>query len=232
MEGYPLDQELVRQTLAGDPRAFGTIVERHQQAVFRILYRLLRNKQDAEDVAQEAFLRCYRRLATYDQARPFAPWLYRIATNQALSRLRRQTKYRVVPWDTYHNRISETQVAGASQQVGNLSVREGPSMSLDPEAAWEKKETRLEIVKALHGLKPPDRLIVILRYFEELSYDEIAYILQTRRNNIEVRLFRARQKLRSILTLQQEQREIQCQNQEGGVTYAQMQGNSQTPRPL
>ena len=60
-------------------------------------------------------------------------------------------------------------------------------------------------------------MIIILRYFEELSYDEIAYIMQTRRNSIEVRLFRARQKLRSITTLQQEWESIRCQSQEGGA---------------
>ena len=101
----------------------------------------------------------------------------------------------------------------------NLASREGSSRSLDPEAAWERKEVGLEIAKALKSLKPPDRLIVILRYFEELSYDEIAYIMQTRRNSIEVRLFRARQKLRSMMTLQPEWEHTRCQNQEGGEGY-------------
>lgn len=216
MEGHPPDQELVRQTLAGDIQAFETIVERHQQAVYRILYRLLRNKQEAEDIAQETFLRCYRHLGKYDQERAFAPWLYRITTNLALSRLRHLTKHQFVQWETCDNRVSETQVADTGQQA--LTAREGPSRNLDPEAAWERKEVRSEIVKALKNLKPPDRLIVVLRYFEELSYEEIAYIMQTRRNNIEVRLFRARQKLRSIITLQQEWDDTRCQNQEGGVT--------------
>ena len=98
----------------------------------------------------------------------------------------------------------------------NLAFREGPSRDINPEAAWERKEFRLEIVNALNHLKPPDRLIVILRYFEELSYEEIAYIMQTRRNSIEVRLFRARQKLRTMITLQPDWEHPRCHHQEGG----------------
>lgn len=217
MEGHPTDQELVRQTLAGDLRAFETIVENHQQAVYRILYRLLRNKQEAEDTAQETFLRCYRHLAKFDQERPFAPWLYRIATNLALSRLRHLARHRFVPWETCDNRVSGTRAADPEQQY-IPAAGEVSDWSLDPEAAWERKETRSEIVGVLKNLKPADQLIVILRYFEELSYDEIAYIMQTRRNSIEVRLFRARQKLRGILTLQQEWGSSQSQQAERGVT--------------
>ncbi len=217
MEGHTPDHELVRQTLAGDTHAFEMIVERHQQAVYRILYRLLRNKQEAEDIAQEAFLRCYRHLEKYDQDRPFAPWLYRIATNLALSRLRHLVKHQSVSWDDYDNRFSETEETTTGWQVG-LADREGPSRSLDPAAAWEKREVRSEIVQALRSLKPPDQLIIILRYFEELSYEEIAYVMQTRRNNIEVRLFRARQKLRNIPALQQEWGNARYHGQDGGVT--------------
>ncbi len=215
LEGHPTDQELVRQTLAGDLHAFEMIVERHQQVIYRILYRLLRNKQDAEDIAQETFLRCYRHLGKFDQDRAFAPWLYRIATNLAMSSLRRLSRHRDVHWEACDNRASETQTVDPGQQY-NQASKEGPSGSLNPEAAWERKEVRLEIVKAINNLKPPDRLIIILRYFEELSYEEIAYIMQTRRNSIEVRLFRARQKLRRVTTLQQEWGDIRCQSQEGG----------------
>lgn len=217
MEGHPTDQELVKQTLAGDLRAFETIVERHQQAVYRTLYRLLRNKQEAEDIAQETFLRCYRHLARFDQDRPFAPWLYRIATNLALSRLRHLSRRHFVPWESCDNRVSGTRTADPGQQY-TLAADESAGCGLDPEAAWEKKETRSEIVRVLKNLKPADQLIVILRYFEELSYDEIAYIMQTRRNSIEVRLFRARQKLRGVMTLQQEWGGSQSQQAGGGVT--------------
>jgi RNA polymerase sigma-70 factor (ECF subfamily) len=215
LEGYPTDQELVRQTLAGDLQAFESIVERYQQAVYHILYRLLRNRQEAEDIAQETFLRCYRHLEKFDPERPFAPWLYRIATNLALSSLRQLSRRRLLTWETCDNRVSETQTVDSGQRY-DLASREGPSRGLDPEAAWERKEVGLEIAGALKSLKPLDRLIIILRYFEELSYDEIAYIMQARRNSVEVRLFRARQKLRSIMRLQPEWGNTPHQDQEGG----------------
>jgi len=198
MKGYPSDQELVRQTRAGDLRAFEIIVERYQEAVYRTVYRLLRNRQEAEDAAQEAFIKCYQHLSQYDETRPFPPWLYRIATNLTLSKLRRQKKYQFVPWDLFFNRVTTT--ADPRNQGFNLTSRNGVKMgNADPEAVWEEKEARSEITLALKKLKPLDQLVIILRYFEELSYEEIAVILQTNRNNVEVRLYRARQKLRAIL---------------------------------
>jgi RNA polymerase sigma-70 factor (ECF subfamily) len=215
LEGHPTDSELVRQALAGDLQAFEIIVRQHQQTVYRILYRLLRNKQEAEDIAQETFLRCYRHLGRFDQDRPFKPWLYRIATNLALSSLRRLSRRQFIPWDSCDNQASETQTVDWCQQH-RPATGEWPGRSLDPEAAWEKKEVGLEIARALKALKPPDRLIVILRYFEELSYDEISYIMQTRRNSIEVRLFRARQKLRRLIVQLPEWEQTRCHHQEGG----------------
>ena len=216
LDGDPTDQELVRQTLAGDLQAFEAIVGRYQQAVYRILYRLLRNKQEAEDIAQETFLRCYRYLEKFDQERPFAPWLYRIATNLALSNLRSLSRHRFISWDVCDNRASENKMSDSGHQY-NLPSGEQSSLSPGPEAAWERKEVRLEIVRALQNLKPPDRMIVILRYFEELSYDEISYIMKTKRNSIEVRLFRARQKLRSMMSLQPEWENTLSHHQEGGA---------------
>ncbi len=189
MEGYPKDQDLIRQTLAGDARSFENIVERHQQAVFRIVYRLLKDRLEAEDVAQEAFLRCYQQLHRYDPSRPFTPWLYRIATNLALSRLRRRNRYWLVPWDQFKG-TPDTKTAG----------RTGADVfGAGPEEAWEMKETKQEVLHALKSLKPIDQTVIILRYFEELSYEEIAFILRTTRNNIEVRICRARQRLRELM---------------------------------
>lgn len=212
LERHPTDQELVRQTLGGDAQSFETLVERHQQAVYRILYRLLKNQQEAEDIAQETFLRCYRHLEKFDQDRSFAPWLYRIATNQALSCLQRLSRRRFIPWD---DQVSETRTEDLEQQY-SLASGDWLGQSTDPEAAWEKKEVSQEIFKALQSLKPSDRMIVILRYCEELSYEEIAYIMQTRRNSIEVRLFRAKQKLRSTMTRLLEGEHPQ--NQKGGAS--------------
>lgn len=201
MQGCVSEQDLVRETLMGNLRAFEEIVEIYQQRVFSIIYRLVRNKEEAEDLSQETFLKCYQNLNRYDQNRPFAPWLYRIATNLALSKLRRQQKFRFVPWDSCFNRISET-IALETKPCGfSITPRNNEhSVSKEPELVWEEEENKKEVVSALKKLKPIDQTIIILRYFEDLSYDEIAFILKMSRNNVEVRIHRARKRLRKILT--------------------------------
>ncbi len=182
MKQYLADQDLVLLARAGDLEAFEKLVARYQQAVFRTAYRLLGSREEAEDVAQEAFLRCYQKLHRYDTRFPFAPWLYRIATNLALSRLRRARKWSLVPWQE------------------NPARPENRGEADDPAATWERKELQRELALALQNLAPRDRAALFLRYFEELSYEEIAYVLGTTRNNVEVRLSRARRKLRSLLS--------------------------------
>lgn len=188
--GDPTDQDLVRQTLSGDMRAFDNIVERYQYMVFGIAFRLVKNKEEAEDISQETFLRCYQYLDKYDQGRPFAPWICRIASNLALSRLRQQRVRQLLPWD----HVSRT-----------VASNNGDCALTDPERSLENVEKKQEIASCLKKLKPLDQLVVILRYYEDLNYEEIAYILKTTRNNVEVRLSRARRKLRQIIAESQEE---------------------------
>jgi len=173
------DQELVQLTLRGELSAFEKLVLRYQQAVFNIVYRILRNKEEAEDIVQESFIKCYQSLDKYDQGRPFTPWLYRIASNLALTRVRQLKRQRLIPWDT------------ASTQLADKKT-------VNPAASLEAVETKQEVSSYLAKLKPLDQLVITLRYYQDLNYDEIAYILDTTRNNVEVRLCRARQRLRQL----------------------------------
>ncbi|HHY41010.1 MAG TPA: RNA polymerase sigma factor [Syntrophaceticus sp.] len=178
------DQELVQRTLAGELSAFEKLVCRYQQAVFSIVFRILRNKEEAEDIVQESFIKCYQSLDKYDQGRPFTPWLYRIASNLALTRVRQLKKQRLIPWET------------ASSQLADRNA-------VNPAASLEAVEIKQEVSSYLAKLKPLDQLVIILRYYQDLNYDEIAYILDTTRNNVEVRLCRARQRLRQIWVKQE-----------------------------
>lgn len=173
------DQELVRRTLAGDLSAFECLVRRYQQTVFDIVFRILRHKEEAEDIVQESFIKCYKNLDKYDPGRPFSPWLYRIASNLALTRIRQLKRRRFLPWD-----IVSSQMADRN--------------AVNPAASLEAVEIKQEIASLLAKLKPLDQLVIILRYYQDLNYDEIAYILETTHNNVEVRLCRARQKLRRV----------------------------------
>jgi len=178
------DQELVQRTLAGELSAFEKLVCRYQQAVFSIVFRILRNKEEAEDIVQESFIKCYQSLDKYDQGRPFTPWLYRIASNLALTRVRQLKKQRLIPWET------------ASSQLADRNA-------VNPAASLEAVEIKQEVSSYLAKLKPLDQLVIILRYYQDLNYDEIACILDTTHNNVEVRLCRARQRLRQIWVKQE-----------------------------
>jgi RNA polymerase sigma-70 factor (ECF subfamily) len=171
---------VIRRAQQGDTAAFGRLVERHQAVVFRIAYRLLRNRQEAEDVAQEAFVKAYQSLDRFDIERPLAPWLYRIARNTALNWLKR-TRPEV-------SLIEEALPAGAIP---------GPEEQVL--AAEHRVETRARLRKAITALQPNYRRAIELRHFEGLSYRQMSEALGVPLSDVKSWLFRARRKLRDML---------------------------------
>ena len=167
----------VQQTLEGDPQAFGELVQRYERDVFNLTYRMLNNRGEAEDAAQEAFLRAYSNLDRYDQNRSFKTWLLSIASNHCIDRIRR----RRLTW---------------------LSLEEPlpphPALTSDipgPEEATLSNEQSMLVQELLDELSPDYRLAVVLRYWYDYSYAEIAEMLETTESAIKSRLFRARQAL-------------------------------------
>lgn len=189
MTKHLTDQELVQQTLSGDLRAFEKIVKRYQHKIFGVIFRLVKNKADAEDIAQDAFLRCYQNLDKYDQNRPFAPWFYKIASNLALSSLRKRQRRQFLPWEYFSFQLASRE----------------DTKTIDPETSLENIEREQEMASYLKKLKPQDQLAITLRYYEDLNFEEIAYIMETTRNNVEVRLSRARRRLRKIIVESREE---------------------------
>ncbi|MGQ9848431.1 MAG: RNA polymerase sigma factor [Aggregatilineaceae bacterium] len=175
------DSLWVQRTLAGDPQAFGELVRRYERDVFNLAYRMLNERGEAEDAAQEAFMRAYVNLDRYDPERPFKTWLLSITSNHCIDRLRR----RRLTW---------------------LSLEEPlpphPALTSDipgPEEAMLTNERNLLVQEMLTGLSPDYRLAVVLRYWYDLSYAEIAEMLGTTESAIKSRLFRARQALAEYL---------------------------------
>lgn len=167
----------VQQTLAGDPQAFGELVQRYERDVFNLTYRMLNNRGEAEDAAQEAFLRAYSNLDRYDQNRSFKTWLLSIASNHCIDRIRR----RRLTW---------------------LSLEEPlpphPALTSDipgPEEATLSNEKSMLVQELLDELPADYRMAVVLRYWYDYSYAEIADMLDTTESAIKSRLFRARQAL-------------------------------------
>lgn len=171
----------VQRTLDGDSQAFGELVQLYERDVFNLAYRMLNDRGEAEDAAQEAFLRAYANLDRYDQNRSFKTWLLSITSNHCIDRIRR----RRLLW---------------------LSLEEPlpphPALTSDmpgPEQAMLTSERNLLVQELLDDLSPDYRLAVVLRYWYELSYAEIAEMLDTTESAIKSRLFRARQALASRL---------------------------------
>lgn len=181
------DRQLVAQTLGGRPDAFGELVRRHQTAVYNIAYRLVGERQEALDVAQDAFVRAYHALHSFDQERPFGPWIGRVATNVALAGLARR-RLPIIPLGRVADGGDEGRDAAAL-----------PDPARGPEDDYLAAERGAELRRAVLALPPHYRAVIELRHFQECSYEEIAATLGLPLSDVKSHLFRARKLLRAAL---------------------------------
>ena len=168
---------LIRRAASGDAAAWEPLVLAHQQAVFRLAYLLLGDADDAEDIAQETFLRAWNHLKRFDETRSFRPWLLSIAAN--LSRNRRRS-------------------AGRYVSALMRAFREQPKETPLDEKSAQNTEAN-ELWRAVQQLDLPDQQIVYLRYFLDLPVSETAEALQIAEGTVKSRLSRALEKLRRII---------------------------------
>lgn len=179
------DEELVRRAREGSEEAFASIVERYQDKIYNLAYRMLGNREEAEDVAQETFLNTYRAMHSFRLEERFSPWIYKIASNLCLDRLRKM-RYQVVSLDEPVGPDGDM-----SQQVADWTT--------SPDRVYETTAVREETQEAIAELPPKYKVVVILRHMQDLSYDEIADILGIPQGTVKTRLFRAREILRRKL---------------------------------
>jgi RNA polymerase sigma-70 factor (ECF subfamily) len=178
VEDRPLSEaELVARAKRGDERAYERIIEQHQTIAFRVAWLITGSAADAEEAAQDAFLKVHRALARFRDGAPFRPWLLRIVANEA--RNRRTVAHR-------HQRL-----------VLRVAEERRPDDAVpSPEAALLDSERRAELLTALSRLPERDRLAIAGRYFLELSEREMAAALRCRRGTVKSRLSRALARLR------------------------------------
>jgi RNA polymerase sigma-70 factor (ECF subfamily) len=177
------DQRLVARCLANDSAALTELVERYQRDVYGVCLRLTHDTDAALELANTIFFKAYRNLGAYDASRPLRPWLLRIATNEALNYLRAQRR------DQAHI------AADATGELLALQVTEGDDLM----TMVVKTETRERVRAAVARLSEPYRLLITLRFFNDLSYTEIAEQTGTPVSTIGVQLMRARAQLRRLL---------------------------------
>ncbi|MBD3334191.1 MAG: sigma-70 family RNA polymerase sigma factor [Candidatus Eisenbacteria bacterium] len=180
------DLSLVRSILQGDETAFRKLVEKYQRIVYNIVWRMVRNDEDARDLTQEAFIRVHRALRTFDTSRTFSTWLYRIATNLCIDHHRKR-RLRTLSIDA--------EPAGGERREPLALPDEGPA----PDRLHETKSLAQRIDALLEKLSPTYRAILHLRYREQLSYEEMAEVLETPLGTVKARLHRAHRKLRELL---------------------------------
>jgi RNA polymerase sigma-70 factor (ECF subfamily) len=180
------EQMLLHQARQGDETsaaAYGELVRRYQTAVFNVAYRLLGRRVEAEDAAQEAFLRAYRALDRFDLERPFAPWIKRITTNLCLNWL---DSAKVKP---------QILAAELSSEKRTVSLDDWAHTAPSPEQTLVRAEQTTRLHEAIWALPPRYRVTIELRHFQELSYDEMAEVLERPLSSVKSDLFRARKLL-------------------------------------
>ncbi len=168
------DRDLVRDVLGGKTDAFGVLVERYQKVIFNMAYRMTRDYDEAEDITQVAFIRAYENLGRYKADHKFFSWLYRIAVNETLNRIKSKKKM---------TQLNPTMVS--------------PEKS--PDVAVGETELGEKVQDALMDLEPGYRALIVLRHLRSCSYKEIGDALDLPEKRVKSRLFSARQMLRTAL---------------------------------
>src|SRR5450756_1009803 len=181
------EMTLVRAAKAGDVSAFEQLVRQYDRNVFRIAQHITQNREDAEDVVQDAFLKAYQNLANFQEQSKFYTWLVRIAVNEALMRLRRRRPERRVSLD--ENIKTEE----------DSMPREIADWSPNPEQQYTQAELKDILGKTIQGLPPSFRTVFVLRDVEGLSTEETADALDLSIPAVKSRLLRARLQLRERL---------------------------------
>ncbi|MEW6278540.1 MAG: sigma-70 family RNA polymerase sigma factor [Candidatus Eremiobacterota bacterium] len=182
-KGFSPDPDLLDRAGQGDYAAFEALVERHASGVYHLALKMLHNPADAEEVLQETFLSAYAHLPEFRRESSFKTWLYRIAANHALTRLRRDR-------------------SNLERWLGEDDGFDLPDTdwSVDPERAAEREELRRRLLQAMDALPAPYRTVFWLRDVEGLTSREVADVLHLELATVKTRLLRARLKLRELLS--------------------------------
>jgi RNA polymerase sigma-70 factor, ECF subfamily len=169
------DAARVRDCLAGDPQAFAALVEQYERPVYNVALRMLRNPEDARDIAQSVFLKAYQNLANYDPQYKFYSWIYRMAINESLNILR----------------VRDRNSGPVDERL--------PADDAGPSELLAEDQRRDVVLEALGRLKPEHRAVIVLRYFVDRNYEDMGEILGIDAKTVKSRLYTARQLLKEQL---------------------------------
>lgn len=172
--GERSDQELISACLDGDSRAYGLLIARYQLPMYRTALAIVKDPDTARDIIQNGFIKTWEKLRSYNSDHRFYSWLYRIIINESLNHVRKNSKMEL--W------------------------KETDKDERTPFSIMAEKEEHQELYNAVAMLDKDHRLVIQLRHFEELGYQEIAEVLEIEENKVKSRLYSARMKLRELMT--------------------------------
>jgi len=172
------DEILIEKVQQGDCEAFNPLIERYKLRIYNLIYRMVYNRDDAEDLVEEAFIKAYRSISRFEPNRSFYAWICKIAVNNTINYLKKEKKSRTEPLDWVKHRLADKKN--------------------DPVVMTKRKILKERINAAMAKLPETDRIILALRVTEELSYAEISKILKIPEGTVMSRLARARQRLKEI----------------------------------
>lgn len=176
------DETIIEQVLNGNRNAYALLVDQYKDRVFSLIVGIVRNREVAEELAQDVFVKAFNSLKKFRREAGFSTWIYRIAYNEAISETRKK-KYNIKSFDEQLEKAASIQLTGSEDE----QVEEN-----------ESKHKLLE--QALTTLPPEDKLILMLYYFEEKSVEEISKTARLTTSNVKVKLFRLRNKLKELMT--------------------------------
>lgn len=185
------DRQLVEKARKGDSKAFEVLVKRYERRAYAVAYGMLRNGDDAQDVAQEGFIKAYRYLDRFKGSSSFYTWLYRIVVNLCIDHLRKRSRVTQVEYDDRLRRPEGGAEAGAELKPSTLDS--------NPRRSLARRELTEQIQEGLDSLSDKHRAVIILRELEGLSYKEMAEVMKCSKGTIMSRLFHARRKLQEYL---------------------------------
>jgi RNA polymerase sigma-70 factor (ECF subfamily) len=174
------DQHYIRLLKEGDTNAFAVLVARYKDMVFTLSLKMLKDREEAEEISQDTFLKIYKSLNKFSGKSKFSTWIYKVAFNTCLDRLKKNKRFQ--PFAVL-DEFTEQEAISLMNELDSIEERERKQMIQD----------------CLHGLPGEDSFLLTLYYFDEQSLEEIAKIIGINPNNVKIRLYRCRKKLAALL---------------------------------
>lgn len=177
---------LIKRALEGDQNAFGRLKAKYHEAIYSLIYRMIREKDEVEDLTQEAFIKAFMSLSTFNDEYAFSTWLYKIATNNCIDHIRRK-------------KLQTFSIDKPVESKESDFTFELPDSTYEPDRDMISKQRKRLLEEAINSLPPKYRQVIILRHQEEKEYQEIAELLKLPLGTVKAHIFRAREMLNKYL---------------------------------